>query len=188
MDGFQCWKIHRAVVLHLTTLKYDMVEQRGNVRGISPDKFATLNSRFIFQNIARNLKVPNDAVHFFISNLVYSSTDDVYDSIKSWENYSRWTREREMTTQLILDDLDTFEFEHLVGNPPELLKNIVAGTKSIQTAIALNRHQPFIDQWIQNDYFTFNKKCIIIKKLDKFVKFNVNKILSVLSEKENETV
>lgn len=188
MNGFQCWKIHRAVVLHLTTLKYNMVEQRGNVKGTSLERFMTLNARYIFENIAKNLKVPNDAVHFFISNIVYSSTDDIYDTIKSWENYSRWIKEREMTTQLILDDLDSFEFNHLEGNPPELLKDIVSGTKSIHTAIAVNRHKPFIDKWIQDDYFTFNKKCIIIKKLDKFVKFNGNKISSVLFEKENETV
>jgi hypothetical protein len=188
MDGFQCWRIHRAVVLHLTSLKYDMVAQRGNVKGTSPDRFAALNSRYIFQNIARNLRVPNEAVHFFISNIVYSNTDDVYDSVRSWENYSRWIKEREMTTQLILDDLDSFQFEHLEGNPPELLKNIVAGTKSIHTAVAINRYHPFIDQWIKNDYFTFNRKCIIIKKLDKFVKYKEDKISIALLEKENETV
>jgi hypothetical protein len=186
VDGFQCWKIHRAVVLHMTTLKYDMVEQRGHVKGIYLDKFLGLNSRYIFENIAKNLKTPNDAVHFFISNLAYSNSDEVYDTIRSWENYSRWVKEREMTTQLILDDLEHFDFSHLVGNPPELLRDIVSGKKSIHTAIAINRVRPFIDQWIKEDYFTFIRRCIIIKKLDKFVKFNSNKISSLLFEKENE--
>lgn len=187
MDGFLVWKLHRAVHLHLTTLNYDMIACRGQVRGNTQDRYSRQNCKFIFENIARNLKTPNDAVQFCIANIVYSNSDDIFDSVRSWDNYLKWNRDREMSTQLILDDLENFSPDDIVGNPPKLLTDVVSGCCSIYTAVAINQIRPYVDEWIRQDYFTFMRKCIIIKKLDKYIKYNTDKVSMSLAEKIYET-
>ncbi len=182
MDGYRCWKLHRAVALHLTTEKYCIITSRANTKHTSEDRYRASREQYIFENIARHIHTPNEALNFFISNFVYSGSDQAFDSLRSWDNYSRWCKEKESMTQLILDDIDSFKSSDLSGYPPALLSQVISGAKLPQTAVVLNRVTPFLDRWIQEDHFTFTKRCIMLKKLDPFVKCNMNKIKESLVE------
>jgi len=176
MDGYSVWKLHRAVSLHLTTLGYDLFEHRGRTRNTSRLAYEKFNVKFVFDGIAKNLSKPNDAVQFFISNIIYSQKDEIYDPSLSWDNYTKWTRDKEGLTKFISDDLSKLDLSiDLVesdGKPPRLLIGVVTGNILPQTAVAINRKHQFIDSWIEKDYFGLQRYSVIIKKLDRFVKYN----------------
>ena len=182
MDGFHCWKLHRGVVLHFTVEKYCIIESRANSKHTTIDRYVNCREKYIFENIARHIDTPNKALNFFISNIIYTGNDQVYDTVRCWDNYSKWIKEKESLTQLIMDDLVNFKQDDLFGSPPKLLSKIISGEILPQTCTALNRILPFLDRWIQEDHFTFKKRCLMLKKLDPFVKCNLEKIKKDLVE------
>lgn len=184
MDGHALWRLHRAVKLHLTTPAYDIVQSRGQTRNTSVERYRLSREKFIFENLSRHLKTPGEAINFFVANVVYTLDDQVFDNAIAWDNYARWTRERESLTYIVRCDLDNFALDKLDGHPPKILQELVQGKIHIQTIVVLNRVYNFIDAWIAQDYFTFNRWCTIIKKLDNYVKCDVEKLKIYLQDHE----
>jgi hypothetical protein len=176
MEAYAAWKLHRAVSLHLTTLNYDLFEHRGRTRNTSRLSWEKFNAKFAFEGVAKEFSKPNDAVQFFIANIVYSQKDDVYDQSISWDNYQKWTRDKESLTRFISDDISKLslpaDLEGIDGKPPRLLIGYVTGNILPQTAVAINKKHQFIDSWLEKDYFGLQRYSVIIKKLDRFVKYN----------------
>ena len=48
MDGFKAYKYYMAIKLHFTSLKYNVFETRGHVKG-TRDTFNSRNDRYIFE-------------------------------------------------------------------------------------------------------------------------------------------
>lgn len=190
MDGFAVWKIHRAVSLHLTSLKYDLFEHNGRVKNSSIDVFMKQNTRKMYEGIARHLDRPFDAVQFVLGNMIYTPEDTTLNSTVSWDSYKKYIRHKESLTKFIADDLVTVDLstDLLADEPPKLLLNVVAGNVLPQTVVAINRRYSNIDDWLAKDYFGIQKYVIKLKKLDKFVKYNQQKIESIMYEKEHATV
>jgi len=184
MDGYALWRLHRAVKLHLTTLNYDIVQSRGQTKNTSLEKYISCREKYVFENLSRHIKTPGEGIHFFISNIVYTGTDEMFDSTVSWDNYSRWIKEKESLSYIVRSDLDGFSADKLQGNPPKILNEFLQKKVHIQTIVVLNRIYDFVDEWIEQDYFTFNKWCVIIKKLDNYVKCDVDKIKNFLQDHE----
>lgn len=185
IDGFTMWKLHRAIKLHLLTLKYDVFASRGNVSGMTMDKFQKQNDKKIFEILGRNFEKSQDAVQFFVANIAYSGKDSVYDTGLAWENYKLWMKHKESLTKLILDDIELLDIStDLTGNPPRLLQGVISGKILPETAVAINRFHPYIDNWVQNQksLLGVNNWAVIIKKLDKFVKFNEVTISNALEQ------
>jgi hypothetical protein len=190
MDGFSVWKIHRAVSLHLTSMKYDLFEYNGRVKNSSIDVFMKQNTRKLYDGIARHLEKPFDAVQFVLGNMIYTSEDMTLNSASSWDNYKMYMRHRESLTKFISDDLVDIDLrtDLVADGPPKLLRSVVSGKCLPQTVVAINRKYNNIDDWLAKDYFGIQKYVIKLKKLDKFVKYNQQKIDSIIEEKENATV
>ena len=190
MLGYSAWKIHRAVSLHLSSLKYDVFKSRGNVRGNSLDNYARLKSKYPFEFAERQCKDKQEMVQYFVSNIAYSKDDACWDLNNSWDNYREWVKNHEMMTQLILEQLDTIDTAScttsVAGAVPDLLYKVVSRQVVPEVAVALNREFNYIDTWIAQDYTGLNKYAILIKKLDKFVRYNEQLVQQCLTEKANE--
>lgn len=187
IDGFTTWKLHRAIKLHLLTKGYDVFKLKGHVKGMTHEKFLKQRDKKIFELIGKQFQKPQDAVQFFVANIAYSGKDEIYDTTMAWENYLLWMKHKESLTKLICDDIEMLNLEtDLEGNPPRLLQGLLGGKILPETAVAINRYKPFIDDWNAKDYFGIGNWGIIIKKLDKFVKFNESTVKDKIMEHTSE--
>lgn len=184
MDGYTAWKLHRAIKMHLLTSAYDLFEHNGRTKNSSLDHFLKRSDRDVFEMIGRQFTRTNDAVQFFIANIAYTGKDSVYESSESWELYLQWMKHKESLTKMISDDLEKIDVQNdIKGNPPKLLSQILARRILPETAVAINRVCPFIDSWLENDYFGVGNWPIILKKMDRFVKYDTTKIEMLIGQK-----
>jgi hypothetical protein len=187
MDGYTAWKLHRAVSLHLTTLTYDLFEHNGRVKNTGPEFYMKTNSRKIFELIAKRLDKPHDAVEFFIACILYTRDDQVMNPMTSWDLHTKYKKHKESLTKFILDDLETIDVDrdlYSSDSIPVLLSDIVSGNVLPQTAVALDKKKPFLKEWVDSKvYFGFRPYGIKLSKMSRFVKYNEDKVNSLIEEK-----
>lgn len=186
MDGFTAYKLYFALKLHFSSLKYDVFETRGAVKGLTLDVFRKKKEAKWFNFLATKFKEPKEFVQFVVSCAAYGDITDVFDLQVAFEHYAKWTKHKQMTTRLILDDLDQIEdLEELtVGCPPPILQRVIANRINIETAIAVNAVKPFLSQELfEKDYLIFSREAIKLKKLGRFVKYNKDEINLAIQSK-----
>ena len=191
MRGYQAWSIHKAIALHLSSLKYDVFKVRGHVRGNSMDHYAKVKARFPFEFAESQCKDKQELVQYFVSNFAYSKDDGCYDLSTSWDRYKLWIKRKECMTQLALEYLETFDPRMVCARGdncdiPLLMYEVIAGKVTPEVAVIVNRHTPYIDAWLAEDYTGLNRYSVLIKKLDRFVRYNEARISDFLKEKWNE--
>jgi hypothetical protein len=188
MDGYTAWKLHRAVSFHLLQKKYDLFEHNGRTKHSSLDCYLKQRDNKMFEIMAKSFTKPNDIVQFFVANIVYTGKDITYDLATCWENYLKWVKNKESLTKRISDDISLLDLPRDIeeGNPPRLMTMILSGKILPETAVAINRVRPFIDKWIDKDYFGCGNYPNIIKKLDSKLmsKYNTEAIKTLIEEHE----
>lgn len=184
MDGYSAWKLHRAIKFHLLTLRYDIFKHRTETKNSDIENFLKQSDRKIFEFIGKQFERPYDAVQFFVANIAYTGNDGIYESGLAWQNYLLWVKHKESLTKLISDDLEVIDLQKdiLESNPPRLLSLILAGKVLPETAVAINRVKPFVDDWLKKDFFGVGNYPLIIKKLDKFVNYDTEKIEALICQ------
>jgi hypothetical protein len=90
-----------------------------------------------------------------------------------------------MTTQLILDDLESIPSieDYLSGDPCILQNKVSGGHINIETAVAINRVYKFSNSW--KDNFVYSYLGLKIEKLDRFVSYNEEKILKAMTQSDD---
>lgn len=187
MNGYQIWKIHRAVKMHFTS-KYDLFLYNGRFRRDGKETYDKINQRFVYEFLSTKFERSYDAVEFFLSNIIYTSSDQAF-SINSWDNYKQWIREKESLTKFITDDLEKLNLDTDLMDDvlPPLLKYIVGGKIMPQTAVAIDANIPFLADWKHKVYFGFDDTVLKLTKLSKFCKYNDQLITQCIQEKQSET-
>lgn len=186
MDDFTAYRIYMAIKLHFGTKNYDVFASRGAVKGISRDNFSNRKGASWFKTLAKKFKDPQEYVQYLVANAAYGSVTDVFDLQTSFDNYSKWIKHKQMSTRLIKDNLSEYNTlsPKLEGTPPAILNDVISGKCHVETAVAINRYQPFISSEIlDKDYLIFTREALRIKKLDRFVKYNTDEINSEIQSK-----
>lgn len=186
MTPFQVYKIYLAVKLHVTNKKYDIFEYRGAVK-VTQIGFEKSRGAGRFYALAKyQLHEPKDAVQFFIANAAYDT--DIFDNLESAEAHRKWVKNKEMMTQLILDDISKLTenvndldavFE---GEIPLAIKLLNRKEINIESLIALNSVMQFTSwsNWYNN--LTYPKIALKLDKLQRFVTFNKERIMKEVNE------
>lgn len=183
MDGYNVWKIYRAVSFHLLNAHYDLFAHAGQTKNSELERYLKCREYKYFEFLAKQFTRPNDAVQFFVGNIAYTGRNDIFEAAEAWENYLQWVKHKESLTKLITDELDLLVLpKDLDGNPPKLLVNILNKKVHPQTAVAINRVIPFVDSWLEKSLFGAGKFPLIIKKMDRFVKYNEDVVNSKIKE------
>jgi hypothetical protein len=187
MNGFALWKIHRAVGMHFTDKNYDLFKYNGRFNRDNEYAFGKVSRRNTYEFMSSKFERPYDSVEYFVSNLIYTSSDEAFTAT-AWDNNKRWIREKESLTKLISDDLEKLDFEVDLHDEtmPNLLKMIVSNQIIPQTAVALNEIIPFLDEWNSKVYFGFHQNVVKLSKLSRFCKYNKSRIESIILEKTSE--
>ncbi len=104
MDGFKAYRYYLAIKLHFTTDKFNVFQNRGNVRG-TREAFNARNDRYIFEKLANKYSDDKDIIQFFVANFAYGSDNAIYAGQEAEENYTEWIRRKQSITKIVIDDL-----------------------------------------------------------------------------------
>ena len=195
MDGFKAYRYYLAIKLHFTTDKFNVFENRGNVKG-TRDAFNARNDRYIFEKLAIKKSNDKDLIQYFTSNFAYGNESAIYAGQEAEENYTEWTRRKQSMTKIFVDDLATLLtfietnklkhtaiFQFTDSEYPVALKLFIGGKISIETLRIIDDFYPIIEKWRNNlsIRYIWDNELRRITKLTGFVKYDRIKIEKIFN-------
>lgn len=190
MDGFKAYRYYLAIKLHFTTEKFNVFENRGNVKG-TREAFNARNDRYIFEKLANKYSEDREIIQFFVANFAYGNETAIYAGQEAEDNLTEWTKRKQSITQKFIDDLAII-LTHIEVNKlptasifnfvdsayPVILELFIGGKISIETLRIIDDIYPIIDKWQETNSikYIWNQEMLRIKKLTGFVKYDRIKI------------
>jgi hypothetical protein len=200
VDGFKAYKYYMAIKLHFTTLKYNVFENRGHVKG-TRDTFNSRNDRYIFEKLAQKYPDDREIIQFFVSNFAYGQETAIYANGEADDLYSEWKRRKQSITKIFIDDLATIMnfcdihkfnkesiFKNVDGDLPVLTNLYLSGKISIETLRIIDDIYPFVDDWHDDSTIkiVMGDGLLRIKKLKGFVKYDLEKATKIFNHFKEE--
>lgn len=187
MDGFKAYRYYLAIKLHFTTEKFNVFENRGNVKG-TRDTFNARNDRYIFEKLANKYETDREIIQFFVANFAYSSDTAIYEGKEATDNFLLWNKRKQSITQTFIDDLANI-LNHIETNKtsvflfendkyPALMQLYMGNKVTIETLRIIDDIYPFLESWSQHNSvkYMWSTELLRIKKLTGFVKYDKIKI------------
>jgi hypothetical protein len=199
MDGFKAYRYYLAIKLHFTTDRFNVFENRGNVRG-TREAFNARNDRYIFEKLASKRPDDKEIIQFFVSNFAYGNDQAIYAGQEADDNYLQWQKRKQSMTKIFVDDLATLLtyaevnklkptaiFQFTENEYPIALNLFVGGKIAIETLNIINDLTGILDEWSTHASvkYIWEAELRKIKKLTGFVKYDkikINKIFSHFKE------
>ena len=190
MDGFKAYRYYLAIKLHFTTDKFNVFQNRGNVRG-TREAFNARNDRYIFEKLANKYSDDRDIIQFFVANFAYGSDNAIYAGQEAEENYTEWIRRKQSITKIFIDDLaklltyiETHKLKHTAlfnfteNEYPVTLNMFVGGKLAMETLRIIDDFTGIIDKWKENVSvkYIWENEMRRITKLTGFVKYDKIKV------------
>ena len=187
MDGFKAYRYYLAIKLHFTTEKFNVFENRGNVKG-TRDTFNARNDRYIFEKLANKYDTDREIIQFFVANFAYNSDTAIYEGKEATDNLLLWNKRKQSITQVFIDDLasilnyietnktSVFTFEN--DKYPALMQLYMGKKVTIETLRIIDDIYPFLETWSQQNSvkYMWGSELLRIKKLTGFIKYDKIKI------------
>ena len=195
MDGFKAYRYYLAIKLHFTTDKFNVFENRGNVRG-TREAFNARNDRYIFEKLASKHAEDKDFIQFFTSNFAYGNENAIYAGQEAEDNYLEWMKRKQSITKVFVDDLAAMLtyvemnklkhnaiFEFTENEYPISLNMFIGGKISIETLRIIDDFYPLLEKWTQNVSvkYIWDNELRRIKKLTGFVKYDKIKVQKIFN-------
>ena len=190
MDGFKAYRYYLAIKLHFTTDKFNVFENRGNVRG-TREAFNARNDRYIFEKLANKMQNDRDIIQFFVSNFAYGKDTAIYEGKEADDNYMQWRKRKESISKVFVDDLTillhTVEvnkikhsaiFEFTDNEYPIALKLFLGGKITIESLRIIDDFTGIIEKWKNHPSvkYIWDDEMRRITKLTGFVKYDKIKL------------
>jgi len=201
MDGFKAYRYYLALKLHFTTDKFDVFQNRGNVRG-TREAFNARNDRYIFEKLALKHSDDKDIIQFFVANFAYGRDSAIYAGQEAEDNYMQWLKRKQSITKIFVDDLATILthievnklkysaiFEFTQNEYPVALSLFIGGKISIESLRIIDDFTDILDKWRIHPTirYIWDDEIRRITKLTGFVKYDKIK-LSTIFEKFKEEI
>lgn len=200
MDGYKAYRYYLAIKLHFTTDKFDVFQNRGNVKG-TREAFNARNDRYIFEKLAQKHSDDKEIIQFFVSNFAYGNDTAIYAGQEAEDNFMQWNKRKQSITKIFVDDLATLLthietnrlkhsaiFEFTENEYPVALNMFVGGKIAIETLRIIDDFSGIIEKWNQNlsVKYIWDNEMRRIKKLTGFVKYDKIKIEKIFSAFKEE--
>ena len=200
MDGYKAYRYYLAIKLHFTTDKFDVFQNRGNVKG-TREAFNARNDRYIFEKLAQKHSDDKEIIQFFVSNFAYGNDTAIYAGQEAEDNFMQWNKRKQSITKIFVDDLATLLthietnrlkhsalFEFTENEYPVALKMFVGGKISIETLRIIDDFTDILEKWNHNlsVKYIWDNEMRRIKKLTGFVKYDKIKIEKIFSAFKEE--
>jgi hypothetical protein len=201
MDGFKAYRYYLAIKLHFTTDKFNVFENRGNVRG-TREAFNARNDRYIFEKLASKRPDDKDIIQFFVANFAYGKDTAIYAGQEAEDNYQLWQKRKQSITKTFIDDLATLLthvevnkltnsaiFDFVDNEYPVTLKLFIGGKITIESLRIIDDFTGILDQWKVHPTvrYIWDDEMRRAIKLSGFVKYDKIK-LSQIFEKFKEEI
>ena len=195
MDGFKAYRYYLALKLHFTSDKFNVFENRGNVKG-SREAFNARNDRYIFEKLARKIGNDRDIIQFFVANFAYGNESAIYAGQEADDNLAEWNRRKQSITKIFIDDLASLLtyveinklptssiFDFNFNEYPAALKLFLGGKISIETLVIVNELDHIVEHWLDNStvQHIWSGELLRIKKLIGFVKYDKEKLRKIFT-------
>lgn len=190
MDGFKAYRYYLAIKLHFTTDKFNVFENRGNVRG-TREAFNARNDRYIFEKLANKMPNDRDIIQFFAANFAYGNASAIYEGKEAEDNYLQWRKNKESISKVFVDDLtailhtvevnrlkNTAIFEFTENEYPIALKMFLGGKITIESMRIIDDFTNVIEKWKDHPTvkYIWDDEMRRITKLTGFVKYDKIKL------------
>jgi hypothetical protein len=191
ITGFTLFKYDKAVKLHFTNKKYNLFDYKGKTNGVSFENFLARRDYNIYNAIARKFETDTQSIQFLVANYAYKN-DPIYNIASSDNNFITWTKRKQSITNTFKNDIDnvilvmekkSMSCMDMIDNRkdiPELFKMYLQNNITVESLFILNKFLPFIDNWESTLETVWGKDLLIIKKLERFVKYNEETIKKIL--------
>ena len=202
MDGFKAYRYYLAIKLHFTTDKFNVFENRGNVKG-TREAFNARNDRYIFEKLARKHEDDREIIQFFVSNFAYGNDSAIYAGQEAEDNFLEWNKRKQSISKVFVDDLATL-LTHVEVNKlkqsaifnftdneyPVALKLYIGRKISIETLRIIDDEHPVLENWKLNNSvkYIWDDDLRRITKLTGFVKYDRIKIKKIFEHFMEESV
>jgi hypothetical protein len=195
MDGFKAYRYYLALKLHFTSEKFNVFENRGNVKG-SREAFEARNDRYIFEKLARKIGNDRDIIQFFVANFAYGNESAIYAGQEADDNLAEWNKRKQSITKIFIDDLASLltyvEINKLPTSSifgfnfneyPAALKLFLGNKISIETLVIINELDHIVEHWLDNStvQHIWSNELLRIKKLTGFVKYDKEKLRKIFT-------
>jgi hypothetical protein len=195
MDGFKAYRYYLALKLHFTSEKFNVFENRGNVKG-SREAFEARNDRYIFEKLARKIGNDRDIIQFFVANFAYGNESAIYAGQEADDNLAEWNKRKQSITKIFIDDLASLLtyveinklptssiFDFNFNEYPAALKLFLGNKISIETLVIINELDHIVEHWLDNPtvQHIWSNELLRIKKLIGFVKYDKEKLRKIFT-------
>lgn len=191
--GFAAYALWNALKLHFTSDSYDYFKYHGKTN-VSKQTFTTNKSKYQFYKLSRKYEL-EELKNFYIANFIQGNADWVGDLIQNGDdNYTKWKKTQESLTYTFENDVtylfDTYapgEMFKIVGNYPNLLKELMQGKIHIETLLYMNMIMGFLPNWkkqIQED-IVWPEWELKLRKYQPFIfdQYKIQKFEDILRER-----
>ena len=194
--GFAAYALWNALKLHFTSDSYDAIKYSYKTN-VSKQSFTVRKDKYQFYKLSRKYEL-EELKNFYIANFIQGNADWVGDLIQNGDdNYTKWKKTQESLTYTFENDVtylfDTYapgEMFKIVGNYPNLLKELMQGKIHIETLLYMNMIMGFLPNWkkqIQED-IVWPEWELKLTKYQPFIfdQYKIQKFEDILREKIRE--
>lgn len=200
MNGFKAYRYHLALKLHFTKDKFNVFENRGNIR-VSLDAFRSRNDAYLFDRLAKKLDTDREFIQYVVANYAYGNTNYLYDEALAQGNHTQWIKVKESITKVFGDDISKILYEAVKlkldsesilnctnNDLPFIIKLYLGKIIQPQTISILHDLTGMIDKW-QNEpslNIFFEDEMLRLKKLKGFFSYDKEKIQKIYDSYRGE--
>ena len=200
MDGFKAYRYYLAIKLHFTTDKFNVFENRGNVRG-TREAFNARNDRYIFEKLAGKHDDDKEIIQFFVSNFAYGNDTAIYAGQEAEDNFLEWQKRKQSITKVFIDDLaailmhvETNKLKHTAvfgftdNEYPVALNMFIGGKITIETLRILDDITNVVEDWKNHSSvkYIWDDELRRLTKLTGFVKYDKIKLGKIFEHFKEE--
>lgn len=196
MNGYKAYRYFLALKLHFTTDKFNVFENKGNVRG-SFETFQARADKYLFDKLARKFNNDKDLIQFIVAQFVYNNSNFIYELEQADDNYIQWIKVKESITRVFQDDLNELLLQHekngyttdeifncTINDFPIIIKLYLGRRINPQTICILSHLNQSIAEWLNNPNLALVLESDIrmLYKMHGFFKYDKDKILKLYNE------
>lgn len=192
--GYGAYRLFLALRTHFTNRNYDFFVMNGKTRA-SKDSYMKRNDRLFFDRLA-NKYDPESLRDFYVSNFLDDKryvTELLDDDAEN--NFLKYQARRQSLTYNVSNDLDKIlgsnhkkMFSVQETHYPEVIVLLLRKRVCIETIVILNDFINFISKYDKyyDDDVIWPKVSLKVRKYKPFLKYDGQKMRSILKEKINE--
>ena len=170
-----------------------MPESPVKTNGVTFENFLARRDYNVYNAIARKFDTDAESIQFLVANYAYKN-DPIHNIASSENNFITWNKRKQSITNTFKNDIDNMVLVmekksmsciDMLDNKkdiPELFKIYLSNNIAIESLFILNKFLPFIENWETTLETVWGTDLLIIKKLDRFVKYNEDTIKDILEK------